>query len=85
MQVGPVPHSNQVGPRAGQALILGGKARALLDGRYSVTLDDLQRLALPVLRHRLVINFKGQAERITPDDLGRRILEATEAPRSPLG
>ncbi len=74
-----------VGPRAGQALILAGKARALLDGRYSVTLDDLQRLALPVLRHRLVINFKGQAERITPDELGRRILEATEAPRSPLG
>ena len=73
------------GPRAGQALILAGKAQALLDGRFAVTLEDLRRLALPVLRHRLLINFKGQAERITADDIGRRILETTEAPRSPLG
>ena len=73
------------GPRAGQALILAGKARALLEGRFSVTLKDLQRLAQPVLRHRLLINFKGQAERVTADDIARRVLEATEPPRSPLG
>ncbi|MGH7493256.1 MAG: AAA family ATPase, partial [bacterium] len=55
------------GPRAGQALILTAKARALLQGRFSVTLSDLQTMAAPVLRHRILINFKGEAERITSD------------------
>jgi len=73
------------GPRAGQALILSGKARALLSGRFSTTLADLQALALPVLRHRLLINFRGQAERISADAVARAVLEGTAAPRSPIG
>jgi len=72
------------GPRAGQALILAGKARALLSGRFSVTLDDLRSLVPPVLRHRLLINFRGQAERVSADAIARQILEGTPAPQSPL-
>jgi MoxR-like ATPase len=73
------------GPRAGQALILAGKARALLSGRFSVTLDDLRGLVPPVLRHRLLVNFRGQAERVTAEAIARQILEGTPAPQSPLG
>ncbi len=73
------------GPRAGQSLILAGKAAALLAGRFSVTLDDLRRLAAPVLRHRVLINFRGQAERVTPDVLVGTLLDEIEVPKSPLG
>ncbi len=63
------------GPRAGQALILAAKARAALDGRTSVTIEDLRALAAPVLRHRLVTTYSAQAEGETPDTIIRRLLD----------
>ncbi len=63
------------GPRAGQALILTAKARALQEGRMAVTYDDLKQLAYPVLRHRIIVNFKAEAEGITADDVTKRLLE----------
>ncbi len=63
------------GPRAGQALILTAKARALLDGRFAVAGDDLTSLVPPTLRHRLLVNFKGQAEGIDADDVARAIVD----------
>jgi MoxR-like ATPase len=65
------------GPRACQQLVLGGKVRAVLHGRYHVTLDDIEALAYPVLRHRIVPTFNAEAEGIQVDDIIRRILEAT--------
>ncbi len=65
------------GPRAVQFLILGGKARALLHGRTHVSTDDIQALAKPVLRHRLVVNFAAESEGITADDVVERLLEVT--------
>ncbi|HYW80228.1 MAG TPA: MoxR family ATPase [Thermoguttaceae bacterium] len=65
------------GPRAVQFLILGAKARALLEGRTHVTCDDIQMLAKPVLRHRLVLNFTAESEGVTPDVLVDRILAVT--------
>ncbi|MGB3775240.1 MAG: MoxR family ATPase [Leeuwenhoekiella sp.] len=64
------------GPRAGQAMILTAKARALAQGRLSVTPDDLKEMAFPVLRHRLIVNFRAEAEGITPDDVTRELLES---------
>jgi MoxR-like ATPase len=63
------------GPRAGQALILTAKARALLSGRFSVTHQDLYHVAFPVLRHRILMNFKAEAERITPDQVTQHLLK----------
>lgn len=54
-------------PRAAQALVLGGKVRALLDGRANVAIDDIKAVALPALRHRILLNFEGQAEGVTAD------------------
>jgi MoxR-like ATPase len=65
------------GPRAVQYLILGGKARALLHGRPYVSTEDIQTLAKPVLRHRLVVNFAAQSEGVTPDDIVERIVAVT--------
>ena len=65
------------GPRAVQFLILGGKARALLQGRSHVSTDDIQALAKPVLRHRLVVNFAAESEGITADDVVEKLLEVT--------
>lgn len=62
------------GPRAGQAMILTAKARALLHGNFSVTSDDIQHVAFPVLRHRILINFKAEAEGVTSDDITKHIL-----------
>ena len=56
-------------PRAGQALVLAGKARAVLEGRYHVDFDDIKKLAYPVLRHRLVLNFHGRADNVDSDDV----------------
>jgi MoxR-like ATPase len=56
-------------PRAVQGLVLAGKIRALLDGRYNASVDDLVALAAPVLRHRLVLSFEAQAEGVRPDDV----------------
>jgi MoxR-like ATPase len=70
------------GLRASQALILAGKARALIHGRYHVSVSDIQSLALPVLRHRVIPNFYAESERITSDNLVERLLEAVPTPRS---
>ena len=68
------------GPRAGQALILGAKAHALLDGRHAVSPDDIRRVALPVLRHRVLPNFAAEAEGIGPERLVRDVLAAVAPP-----
>jgi MoxR-like ATPase len=65
------------GPRAVQFLIIGGKARALLHGRAHVTIEDIQALAKPVLRHRLVVNFAAESEGVTTDQIVQRLLEST--------
>jgi MoxR-like ATPase len=70
------------GLRASQALILAGKARALIHGRYHVSVADIQALALPVLRHRVIPNFYAESERVTSDTLVARLLEAVPVPRS---
>jgi MoxR-like ATPase len=72
------------GPRAGQALILGAKARALLAGRFHVTPDDVRRVALPVLRHRVLVNFHAEAEGVSTDQVVSRLLETIDPPRSGL-
>ncbi len=63
------------GPRAGQALILTAKARALYNGRYAVIIDDIYTMAPPVLRHRLLMNFKAEAENISTDDVTKVLLK----------
>jgi MoxR-like ATPase len=63
------------GPRAGQALLLGAKARALLEGRSAVSLEDIRAVALPVLRHRILLNFQAEADGVDADQVVRRLLE----------
>ena len=63
------------GPRASQYLILGGKARALTEGRFNVTEEDIRVLAKPVLRHRIVNNYAAEAEGLTPDILIEKLIE----------
>jgi MoxR-like ATPase len=63
------------GPRASQYLIMAGKARALLKGRYHVSTEDIRQVALPVLRHRIVTNFNAEAEGIKSDTIVRRLIE----------
>jgi MoxR-like ATPase len=65
------------GPRAVQFLIVGAKARALLQGRSHVTADDIRILAPPVLRHRIVVGFAAESEGVTPDAVIERILTST--------
>jgi MoxR-like ATPase len=72
------------GPRAGQAMILTAKARALFEKRYAVTVADIKFVAKAVLRHRLLLNFKTEAEGITPDVVTDRILEVVTPPESKL-
>ena len=67
------------GPRAVQFLIVGAKARALLQGRTHVTVEDIQELAAPVLRHRIVVGFAAESEGVTPDTIIQRIIETTPA------
>ena len=62
------------GPRAGQALVLCAKARAVLNGRYSIIPDDIKALAYPVLRHRIALNFRAEAEGITTDRVIKELL-----------
>jgi MoxR-like ATPase len=64
------------GPRAGQSLLLAGKARALLHGRPAVSLEDVRAVAPPVLRHRLLVNFQAEAEGVTAEDIVSRLLDA---------
>jgi MoxR-like ATPase len=68
------------GPRAGQALILTAKARALSHGRYAVVMEDLHAMALPVLRHRVLVNFKAEAENIGSDDVTRHLIKVVSRP-----
>ena len=67
------------GPRAGQALILGAKSLAALEGRFAAETDDVDRLAKAVLRHRLVLNFKARAENLDAEALVARLLENVSA------
>jgi len=68
------------GPRAGQFLILGAKAMAAMDGRFSVATDDVRKVAIPVLRHRLSTNFQAQAEGKTSEDLIQQLLSTVGDP-----
>ncbi|MFA6318348.1 MAG: MoxR family ATPase [Elusimicrobiota bacterium] len=65
------------GPRAGQALVVGAKARALLAGRLAACEDDVLALAKPVLRHRVVLNFQAEAEGVKPDDLVEKLVASS--------
>jgi MoxR-like ATPase len=67
-------------PRGAQALVTAGKIYALLDGRFNVSTDDIRAVALPALRHRIILNFEGEAEGITSEAVVRSILDAVVAP-----
>jgi len=71
------------GPRAGQFLIRGGKALAAMDGRFSVAVEDVQKIAVPVLRHRISTNFQAQAEGMTNADVIERLVRETPPPAIP--
>jgi MoxR-like ATPase len=66
------------GPRASQYLVLGAKARAVLEGRYYVSQEDIRAVALPVLRHRIKTNFNADAEGIATDEIVRRLIETVQ-------
>jgi MoxR-like ATPase len=66
-------------PRGAQALVLGAKVRALAEGRFNVSVDDLKALAAPALRHRIILNFEGEAEGVDVDTLIGQIVESAEA------
>ena len=68
------------GTRAAQFLVLGGKARALLQGRAHVTVEDIQALAAPVLRHRILLNYRAEAEGMRPETVITRLLEHVKSP-----
>ena len=68
--------------RAAQYLILGGKARALMNGRYHVGFEDIRARAGPVLRHRIIMNFNAQSERVTTDQIIEQLIRAVPTPRS---
>ena len=68
------------GPRAGQALVLGAKARALLDGRSVASPDDVRAVAPPVLRHRVLLNFQAEADGVDAEHIVAWLLEAVPAP-----
>jgi MoxR-like ATPase len=70
------------GLRASQSLILASKARALIHGRYHVSVADIRALAHPILRHRIIPNFYAESEKVTSDILVDRLIEAVPAPRS---
>lgn len=70
------------GIRASQNLVLAGKVRALLHGRYNVSYGDIRALAPAVLRHRVLLNFHAEAERVTTDELVRRLIEAVPEPKA---
>jgi MoxR-like ATPase len=70
------------GLRASQALVRGAKARALMHGRYNVAIKDIQALAKPILRHRVMTNFYAESERVTTDTIIERLIEAVPVPKS---
>ncbi len=67
--------------RAAQFLVLAAKARALMQGRFHVSFEDIRALAIPVMRHRVLLNFHAESDRLTSDDILRRVLEWKPAPR----
>jgi MoxR-like ATPase len=67
--------------RAAQFLVLAGKARALMHGRFHVAYEDVRTLAAPILRHRVLLNFHAESDRVTTDEIVRRLLEWKAAPR----
>jgi len=77
-----IPMANQflrvgASPRAAQAITLGSKVRALLDGRFHVSFKDIKEVAIPAMRHRIILNFEGEAEGITTDMVLEKILAET--------
>ena len=70
--------------RAAQWMILGGKARALMHGRYHVGFEDIRALAHPVLRHRILLNFHAQSERVTTDQIVAQLIKVVPTPKSGL-
>jgi MoxR-like ATPase len=72
------------GLRASQALVLAAKARALIGGRFHVSVADIKALAMPTLRHRIITTFYADSEQITPDSVIQRLLEEVPAPKSGL-
>lgn len=70
--------------RASQFLILGGKARAVMHGRYNVSVEDVRALAYPVLRHRILLNFHAESERVKADDVIKRLIDTVPEPKSGL-
>ena len=70
------------GLRASQALVRGGKARALMHGRFHVSVKDIHALAKPILRHRIMTNFYAESERINSDAIVERLIEAVPLPKS---
>ena len=72
------------GPRAVQFLVLGGKARALLNGRTHVTVEDIQRLCRPVLRHRMVVTFAAESDGISTDDVVDKLIAETPSAEDDL-
>jgi MoxR-like ATPase len=70
------------GLRASQALVRGGKARALMQGRYHVSVRDIQALAKPILRHRVMTNFYAESEGVSPDTIVERLIETVPVPKS---
>ncbi len=71
------------GPRAGQFLIHGGKALAAMEGRFSVAIEDVQKIAIPVLRHRISTNFQAQAEGLSNDEVIKRLVKEIPTPEIP--
>jgi MoxR-like ATPase len=67
--------------RAAQFLVLGAKARALMKGRYHVSFEDVRELFVPILRHRVLLNFHAESEKVSTDDVLKQILQAKPAPR----
>jgi MoxR-like ATPase len=67
--------------RAAQFLVLASKTRALMRRRYHVSYDDIRALAIPILRHRILLNFHAESERLRQDDILKRLLEERPAPR----
>jgi MoxR-like ATPase len=67
--------------RAAQFLVLAAKARALMKGRYHVSFEDVRELYIPILRHRILLNFHAESDRMTQDDILKQVLEIKPAPR----
>jgi len=67
--------------RAAQFLVLSAKARALMRGRYHVSYEDIRAMYIPILRHRILLNFHAESDRLNQDDILKRILEWKGAPR----